>query len=133
MGFFKQVKDMKNMVHEAPNLIAQSSELAANAKAMAAAQQAAAGQAPTDVPGAAAITVVPGGDPGPINGVSIELYAEISRSFAEVGYDQSRGPELAGRKGVAPADWAAAMEGWNGRIATDPAVAKRFNSLYAGR
>ena len=45
MGFFKGIKDMTDMVHEAPGLMAQSSELAANAKAAAAAQEAAAAQA----------------------------------------------------------------------------------------
>src|SRR6185436_17261103 len=45
MGFFKQVKDMKAMVAEAPDLMAQSALLAENAKAQAAAQQYAAEQA----------------------------------------------------------------------------------------
>jgi hypothetical protein len=142
VGFFKQMKDMKNMVHEAPEMVAMANEMNANAQAAAAAQQAAAEQAlaaaqagatnPT-VAQPGAIGIDPGGDLSPINGVSLELYAEISRSFAEVGYDQSKGPELAARKGVAAADWEAAMAGWNARMQSNPAVAKQFNSLYTGR
>ena len=140
MGLFKSVKDMKNMVHEAPGLIDQSTQLAASAQAMGAAQQAqaqqmmAAAAAPAAAPGAAN-PAAPSFDPdfAPINGVSIELYAEISRSFAEVDYDQSKGPELAARKGVAAADWEAAMSGWNARMTANPTVASRFNALYTGR
>jgi len=134
MGFFKSMKDMKDMAHAAPGLMAQSTELAANAQAAAAAQQAASAQVlagmnfPTQ-PGTAGA----GADLSPIAGVNLETYVTISRSFAEVGYDQSRGPELAARQGVGPDDWAAALDGWNARITAFPAVAKRFNALYTGR
>lgn len=131
MGFFKSMKDMKDMVHEAPGLIDQSSQLAANAQAMAAAQQAAAAQAM-----AAAAPAAPAPTDGafaPVAGVTLEVYADISRSFAEVAYDQTKGPELAARKGVSAEDWEAALVGWNARITTDPAVASRFNALYTGR
>ncbi len=130
MGFFKGIKDMKDMVHEAPGLMAQSSELAANAQAAAAAQQAASAQAMA----AMATPAVAGtSDFTPIAGVSIETYATISKSFAEVGYDQTKGPELAAREGVGAAEWAEALDGWNARMAADPAVASRFNALYTGR
>ena len=134
MGFFKSVKDLKDMAHEAPGLMAQSTELTANAQAAAAAQQAAAVRAVTEMnfptqPG----TATGGGDFNPIAGVSFETYVTISRSFAEVGYDQSRGPELAARQGVGPAEWAEALDGWNARITSFPAVAARFNALYTGR
>jgi hypothetical protein len=133
VGFFKSMKDMKDMAHAAPGLMAQSTELAANAQAAAAAEQAAAAQVlagmnfPTE-PG-----TTNGGDLSPIAGVSMETYVAISRSFAEVGYDQSRGPELAARHGVGPAEWAEALDGWNARITAFPAVARRFNALYTGR
>jgi len=136
MGFFKQVKDMKNMVHEAPGLISQSTELAANAQAMAAAQQQAAAQAMAAAQAPATPAGVPApteGDFAPVAGVTIEVYAAISKSFAEVGYDQTKGPELAARKGVSAEDWEAALAGWNARITANPAVASRFNALYTGR
>ena len=148
MGLFKSMKDMKNMVHEAPDLIAQSTQLAENAKAQAAAQEAMSAQAMAAMaapvapvapagmpaaPAAAAAAGVEGGVFAPINGVTIELFAEISKSFAEVGYDQTKGPELAARKGVAAADWETAVNGWNARMQSDPAVGQRFNALYMGR
>jgi hypothetical protein len=83
MGFIKQMKDMKSMVHDAPDQIAMAQEMGANAKAMAATQQA---QAATQmaaltnasVPGAA------GPDLEPIANVSLELYAQISKSLTVV-------------------------------------------------
>ena len=139
MGFFKQMKDMRDVVHEAPEMVAMAQQMGANAQANAAAQQAAAEQAMASAQAAATMpTTAQAGAPGvgdfePISGVSLELYAEISKSFAEVNYDQSKGPELAARKGVAAADWEAAMTGWNARMQTNPGVAKQFNSLYTGR
>ena len=75
------------------------------------------------------------GDPDfePIAGVSIELYAEISKGLAAYNYDQSKGPELAAAKGVGAEDWQAAMDGWNARMQSNRAVGQRFNALYMGR
>lgn len=129
MGILKGFKDLKDMAHEAPGLMAQTSQLAAAAQANAAAQQAASG--PYLVPGTPT-----GAGTAPtdaIAGVDLPLYATISRSFAEVGYDQARGPELAARHGVGAAEWQAAMDGWNARITADPSVAAQFNALYMGR
>jgi len=127
MGFFKQIKDMKATVAAAPEMIEQAQEMAANAQAMAAAQQSAAQQAVQ--PTAPAI----GPDFEPIAGVSLELYAEISKSLATVNYDQSQAPALAAARGVSPENWQAAVDGWNARMKTNPAVGQRFNALYTGR
>ena len=127
MGFFKQIKDMKATVAAAPEIIEQAQEMAANAQAMAAAQQAAAQQAAQ--PTAAAV----GPDFEPIAGVSLELYAEISKSLATVNYDQAQAPALAAARGVSPENWQAAVDGWNARMKTNPAVGQRFNALYTGR
>jgi hypothetical protein len=131
VGIFKRMKDMKDMVEAAPGMVQQARQLGAQAQEFAAAQQAAA-QAqmnqmaqsrPVNTPGA-------GADQTPIAGVSIELYAEISKGLAAYGYDQSKAVELAAAKGI-PADaWAEALAGWNQRIAADPSVAQRFNTLY---
>ena len=66
----------------------------------------------------------------PIAGVTIEKYAEISRGLAAVNYDQSRTLGVAAAHGVSAADWAIAVQGWNGRMQTNPAVGQRFNTLY---
>jgi hypothetical protein len=73
------------------------------------------------------------GDFEPIAGVSLELYAEISRDLAGVGYDPAQAPVLAAGKGVAVDDWRAAVTGWNGRMQTNPMVGRRFDALYAER
>jgi len=128
MGFFKQMKDLKDMAHEAPQLLSQTAQLAEAAKANAAAQQGttptAARHHPATPPARTDMT---------FGGIDLTLYATIARSFEEVGYDQARGPELAARHGVGAAQWASAVEGWNGQIAADPAIARRFNDLYTGR
>jgi hypothetical protein len=71
-----------------------------------------------------------GADQDPIAGVSIGLFAEISKGLAAYGYDQSKGVEVAAAKGVSADAWAQALAGWNQLIAADPAVAQRFNALY---
>jgi hypothetical protein len=130
MGIFKDIKGLTDMAHAAPGLIAQTGQLAEAAQANGAAQQAAGAQylnqAPSMAPPSADGTEA-------IAGVDLVLYVTISRSFAEVGYDQARGPELAARHGVGAAQWQMAMDGWNARIASDPAVASAFNTLYTGR
>ena len=132
MGFMKQIKDMKATVAAAPEMVNQAQQLGANAQAMAAQQQAAAGQyqqqAAYGTPGAAT-----GPDFEPISGVSLELYAEISKGLAAVNYDQSRAPEIAASHGVNATDWAAAVDGWNARMQTNSAVGQKFNALYTGR
>jgi hypothetical protein len=69
----------------------------------------------------------------PIAGVTIELYAEISKGLAAYDYDIARGPEVAAAKGVSADSWEQAMSGWNDRIKANRAVAQRFNALYMGR
>ncbi len=69
----------------------------------------------------------------PIAGVSIELYAEISKGLAAYNYDIAKGPEVAAAKGVSAESWEEAMQGWNDRIKANRAVAQRFNALYMER
>jgi hypothetical protein len=116
MGLFKQMKDMKATVQAAPGMVEQAQQMAANAQQMAAAQQAAAlaqGQAAREQAAAG------GPEFEPIAGVSLEQYAEISRSRTNYS--------------VSSSDWQQAVDGWNARMAANPAVARRFNQLYTGR
>jgi hypothetical protein len=124
MGFLKQVKDMKATVAAAPEMLNQAQQLGANAQAMAAQQQAAAQQASYGTGDAS------GPDFEPIAGVSLSLYAEISRGLAAVNYDQARAPEIAAAHGVNAANWATAVEGWNARMQSNRAVGQQFNALY---
>jgi hypothetical protein len=129
MGLFRQLKDAKEMMEHAPGMVTQARQMAAQAQEMAAAQQAALGAQAAQAQQAAAANA----DFSPIAGVSIELYAEISKGLAAYGYDVSKAPEVAASKGVSGEDWDAAQAGWNERIKADKAVAQRFNALYMGR
>jgi hypothetical protein len=132
MGMFKRMKDMKDMVEASPEMVRQSRQLGAQAQEYATAQQAAMNtQATQTAPPAVAATGT--GDFDAISGVSIELYAEISKGLAAYNYDITKGPEVAASKGVSAPDWDAAMTGWNDRIKANRAVAQRFNALYTGR
>lgn len=128
MGIFKQMKQMKDVVAEAPGLIENAQQMQAAAQQQAAAQAAAFQQAAATTPGAAGT----GNTSEPIAGVSLELYAEISRELTARGGDQALAPVIAAEKGVDQASWDAAVAGWNQRMSTDSSIAQRFNQLWRG-
>ena len=133
MGLFKQMKDMKDMVEAAPGMVQQARQMGAQAQEFAAAQQAAAQQQMAqfqNTPANAAAAVGP--DFEPIAGVSIEMYAEVSKGLAAYNYDQSKAVEIAASKGIAADSWNQAVAGWNDRIKANRAVGQRFNQLYMG-
>lgn len=145
MGMFKQMKQMKEAVAGTPALIEQAQELQAAAyNQQAAAQQMAAQQqaaAAAGVPaGGIGAGIAPAPAPGslseadlaPIGGVSLELYVELSRELGARGATPEKAPALAAERGIAAADWQAAVDGWNGRMGANPAVALEFNRLYQG-
>ena len=123
MVFMKQMKDVGATTTSAPEVTNQAPLLSASAQATA--RQPATYRVPT----VAAI----GPDFDPIAGVSLDLYAEISRDLAGVGYDQTKAPGLAAAKGVGAAEWDAAVAGWNARMQANPGVGQRFNALYTRR
>lgn len=120
MGLFTQMKQMKAAVAEAPALIANAQQL----------QQAQLAQAQM----MAATPPVNGepthGEPDMIAGVSIELYAVISRELSARGGDQALAPVIAGEHGIDRASWDEAVAGWNARMVADPSVARRFNASW---
>ena len=69
----------------------------------------------------------------PINGVSIETYAELCALMAETAGDESREIAIAGTKGVSADAWRAAKAGWTARM-SDPAdmgkTATAFMPIY---
>ena len=122
MGFLKQMKDMKNTLHEAPGLVAQAQELGAQAKAYGEAQQAMAGV------GTAA--VVTPAELEPIAGISLERYAQLAEA---VGTRKLHGAELdafLATLGHSTADWQAAYDGWNARMKTNMGLSTQYGSLY---
>lgn len=133
MGLFKQMKDMKNVVEQAPDMIAQAQQMGAQAQELGAAQQAAAQQAMAQQQATTAAAAQAGGaDFEPVASVSIEQYAEVSKELAAHGYDQAKAVEIAASKGISAENWQAAVEGWNQRMQGNPAVGQRFNQLYTG-
>jgi hypothetical protein len=130
MGLFKQMKDMKKTVEAAPGLMAQAQQMGAQAQSMQAAQYAAMQQQQ-----AAAAVAAPPADGAffePIAGVSLELYADISRECAGRPGDLGHATMVASGRGVSAESWQAAMDGWNARM-HNPSVAQRFNALYMQR
>src|SRR6202021_3824088 len=84
MVFFKQMKDMKDMVNAAPGLVEQAQQMGAQAQQMAAAQQAAAqarmAQYGGGQPGAFGQQAAPAGpDFEPIDGVTLEQVAPVGK------------------------------------------------------
>jgi hypothetical protein len=138
VGLFKQMKDMKDLVNAAPGMVEQAQRMGAQAQEMAAAQRAAmqaqtaqAAQAGGAAAGGAAAGAEPAGpDFAPIDEVSIEQFAAVSKGVAAFNYDQSKLVEIAASKGIPGYAWEAAFQGWNERIKRNPAVAQRFNQLY---
>ena len=130
MGMFKDMKRAKDALAQAPEQVALAQQMGAQAQQLAAAQQAAAAQQMS----ATAPVETAGGTESrePIAGVSLALYAEISRDLSTVGYDQSQAAQVAASKGVSAENWQAALEGWNARIKADRSIGVEFNRLYTG-
>jgi hypothetical protein len=126
MGFLKQMKDLKNTVHEAPGMIAQAQELGAQAKAYAEAQQAMAG----GLGAAGAPATVTSEDLAPISGISLERYAQLAKS---IGTRKLQGAELdafLASMGHTTAAWQDAFDGWNARMKDNMGLATQYGSLY---
>jgi hypothetical protein len=142
MGIFKQIKDMKDMVNAAPGLVQQAQQMGAQAQQMAAAQQAAAqaqmAQYRGGQPGAfgqqaggfGQAAAPAGPDFEPIDNVSLDQFAAVTKAVAAFNYDGSKLPEIAASRGIPAYAWETACNGWNERIKSNPAVAQRYNLLY---
>lgn len=68
----------------------------------------------------------------PINGITLERYAELAADVSET-QDPDKQAEIVAKKGVARPDWEAAKAGWTARMADLSlmgAVATRFMPLY---
>jgi glutamate formiminotransferase len=124
MGFIKNVRQMKETVHELPGMVEEAQKMAQQAQALQAAQMAAA-QAAT--PGMGAI------DPAllePIAGVSLEQYAQLAKTIGERHLDQAGIEGFVQSRGLSPEAWQAAYDGWNARFKGNMALSTRFGMLY---
>ena len=69
----------------------------------------------------------------PINGISLELYAEIGADISDFPNDQAKLAEALAARGVAQPDWDAAVAGWTARMQDWKlmgAVANAYMPLY---
>lgn len=131
MGLFKQMKDMKNMVEQAPGVIAQAQQTAAQAQEYAVAQQAAAQQAAQQAMAATDTAADAGtGNFAPINGVTLEQYAALCKQLGAGAGDAARAHAAAAARGISNTDWDAASAGWGERMQSDRAVGTKFRDLY---
>lgn len=133
MGLFKQMKDMKSMVEQAPDMINQAQQLGAQAQEMQAAQMAAAQQAQAQQLAANDAAAASGeGDFSPIAGVSIEQYAAVCKQLGASAADPAAAHAAAQSAGISPSDWDTAAAGWAERMKGGTAVGQKFNQLYMG-
>jgi hypothetical protein len=127
MGFFKQMKDMKEMVHAAPAMIDQAQVMAAQAKQMQAAQQA---QTAAAFANPAAAPVLSADMLMPAAGVTVEQYVAVVKGVAAYNYDQAMLPTIAASHGIDRTSWDEAASVFNARVTSSPAFAQHFNMLY---
>jgi hypothetical protein len=133
MGLFKQMKDMKNVVEQAPEMVSQAQQLGAQAQEMQAAQMAAAQAAQQQQLAANDAAAATGeGDFSPISGVSIEQYASICKQLGASAGDPAAAHAAAQAAGIGAAEWDAAAAGWAERMKGGTAVGQKFNQLYMG-
>ena len=145
MGLLKQFKDMKKTVEAAPGMIQQAQALGGQAQQMGFAQgnamqqasmmgMAAQAQANDNrmkaAQGAAAHGIDVHGGQQPIEGVTLQQFAAVSKGLAAHNYDQTKATLVASQHGISAPAWEAAAAGWNGRITADPSVAQAFNAYY---
>jgi hypothetical protein len=125
MGLFNQMKQMKQITAETPELIRSAMALQqAQAQAAEAAMAAA-----VSAPGLAAGQR----DADSIAGVSLVEYAAVTRTATDRGITDPAGFAVIAREhGIDPTMWDAAMVGWAQRFTVDSAAAMRFNALWRG-
>ena len=122
MGFLKQMKDLKNTVHEAPGMIAQAQQLGAQAQALQAAT--------AQMPGVGTPHIITPAELEPIANISLERYAQLAKA---IGTRKLQGGELDSflvANGYTTAEWEAAYEGWNARMKANMGLSTQFGSLY---
>jgi hypothetical protein len=133
MGLFRQMKQLKQVTAEAPDLVRSAMALQ---QAQATAANAAMASAVAASTAKRDDVVLNGGghDTGDsIAGVSLVEYAAVTRTATDQGISDPVGfAGIARQRGIDAASWDAAMLGWAERFAVDPAAAMRFSALWRG-
>jgi hypothetical protein len=122
MGLFKDLKNMKDTVHAAPDMIRQAQDLGAQAQALGAAQAA--------NPMVGAPGIVTAAELEPIAGISLERYAQFAKTVGEKRLDGDATESLVVAQGFAPGAWQQAYDGWNARMKVNMALSTQFGQIY---
>lgn len=126
MGMFQQMKDLKGIVAAAPTMVAEAQALQASAQqyGVVAAQGAPVLSMPTATP-------IDPADPrlAPIDGLTIEMYARISKVSA-AGIDRASLIAYAAGLGIDEQTWDSASYAWTERMRGDMPLAVHFGNLY---
>lgn len=82
--------------------------------------------------GASVVAGVAPGDPRltPIEGVTLELYAQVSKVAAARGLDRLALDAYVRSQAIDPQGWARATEGWNARFRGDMQLATQYGRCY---
>jgi hypothetical protein len=124
MGIIKSWKQMAGVAGQMPAMMNQAQQLQAQAAQMQASQMQY-GVVPQPVTPA-------DNDPRmlPIEGISLQDYARISKVAATRGLDVAGLAGYVAQLGIDPAVWTRATDGWNARFKGDMALAAYFGRLY---
>lgn len=127
MGMFKRMKDMKDVVAAAPDMIDQSMQMQQQA-AQLQAQMGMGGALGGMQQGAAAV------NPAmlePIDGISLERYAQLSKSIGTRQLtSEAQVHEFLVTQGHTPEQWQSAWAGWNKRMEQDMSLAGHFSAMF---
>jgi hypothetical protein len=133
MGLFQQMKDLAGVVAVAPELVDEAQHLQVAAAAQYGVVAGAPGMSAYGGAGWAMPTATPidPADPrlAPIDGLSIEAYARISKAAA-AGLDRSSLLAYAAGLGISEQTWDAASHAWTDRMRGDMPLAVHFGNLY---
>ena len=125
MGLMKQLKQTRETLREAPGLMMQARDMAAQAQEFQALQS-----LQGTVPGAAMGGATSGEELAPIAGISLERYAQLAKA---IGTQQMSGATLESflaQNGHTEADWQAAYDGWNARMKANMAISTQFGVMF---
>ncbi|MEX0826261.1 MAG: hypothetical protein WD184_05885 [Acidimicrobiia bacterium] len=130
MGFFKEIKEVKETIAGVPEMIEQAQQLSAQAQEMQVAQAAMAQAAVAQAATAGSAGSIDPAMLEPIGGISMERYAQIAKTVGEKTLDQAGTEALVRKHGHTPEDWQAAYDGWNSRFQGNMALAVQFGTLF---
>jgi hypothetical protein len=125
MGLFKQVKDTRNILREAPAMLLQARDLAAQAQEFQAIQQ-----IQGAVPGAGLGGAIDDDTMAPINGITLERYAQLAKTIGTERLSGALLESFLAAHGHTEADWQTAYEGWNARMKANVALSTQFGVMY---